>query len=118
MNIYIVDAGELSEAVYEDYSVGAGHWEYFQAIELIAAPTRGTAKSEFLKVYDNLEITEIKSVRLIARDVDYVRGRVWDDERLWLYASCLTNDYDEAVEWANWQAIYDCGFVEEFSHET
>lgn len=44
MNVYLIISEELKTAVYEDWFVNAGHWEYYRIAELVVAQNRGQAR--------------------------------------------------------------------------
>lgn len=111
MNVYHLDAGEQREAVYEDHENNVGHWEYFEAQDLIAAPSRGRAKSLFLDEFGMLDWTSSISIRLIEKDIDLPEGQV-NDPTLWLQSSMIVHDMAQAMEWETWQVLYECGDLE------
>lgn len=109
MKLYHCDAGDMREAVYEDITVNAGHWEYFRAVNLIAAPSRGAARNIMRREYD-VEFTYPMTIRYID-SVDVEQGIVTDDY-LHLYANCVLNG-SETYEWDFWMGVGDLGYYHE-----
>ncbi len=101
MNAYFVDAGE--HRYVAERIDGWPRYEAERFVELVVAPSRERAKSLFLRrnARHGIEFTDIKSVRLVKKGVDYPEGVVRDDVvglRLWAAYSRLIGDVECAEE--------------------
>jgi len=80
MNAYFMDAGV--QLVVAEYIDGVPRYERETICHLVFAPTRGRAKTLFLRK-EGLDFLDIQSVRLVARDVDREAMVAPYDDPLW-----------------------------------
>jgi hypothetical protein len=105
MNLYYIDGGTQQRAEYEDYENNVGHWEYYDAVGLYAANSRGHAHGMFCAEFE-LDWTDPVTIRLIEKDLDIVAGQCSDDI-LWIQAMAIVKGYTDAEEFYHWQAMHD-----------
>lgn len=115
MNLYWLDAGEQHDTISIDYELG-GPEETYQAIQLIAAPTRGKAKSFMLGLHSKLDWIEPMRILLIEKDIDLPEGEV-DNPILWLQAWLMADGDNQPEEWYSWQMMYENGELAEVNDE-
>lgn len=80
MNIYGVNAGEQSFVDEIDPEIG-GPREYYTAIDLVRAPTRGSARALMAQRH-GLEFIAPMSITLLEKRVDGGARVLHDDERV------------------------------------
>ncbi len=70
MNAYLCYTDyEIQHIEWEDYSVGAGHYENYTPTDLIFSETRGQARAMFTSEHD-LEFTAKVHIILVERNID------------------------------------------------
>ena len=82
MNAYFVDAGDAYTVV--EHIADLPRYEEWRVCHLVYAETRGRAKSLFVRNYgEAIEFSDIRSCRLVAKDVKAGEGLAHPNDPLW-----------------------------------
>lgn len=103
MNIYAVDGGDMQTAVYIERESNVGYWEYWHALAIIRAASRGQARAIAAQMWDT-EFTHPMRITLLYPDAAGQPGDLTDKHSSvwWLYNRIFNPDVS-TLEFIGWE---------------